>query len=291
MTITQEAPEATRPAAAQVSRTVPETARDLASLIVHGRDRAGIVVAVGSVLSSYGANIVSLYQHSDNPDGGAFFQRTVFNLKDLKPRLPEIEQSPRDKLGNGFSLNFALRDPSVPERTAIFASKSDHCLLDLPWRQRRGELAIKIPMVISNHPDVAEEVRSFGVPFFYVQSSGPDKPDAEAQHLRLLKGNVDFIVLARYMQILSSGFIDKAGVPIINIHHPFLPAFIGAGPYAKARETRRQAGRRDGALRNRGPLTRARSSSKTSSALRTPTPPLTCSGVALTWNGRCCPAR
>jgi len=125
---------------------------------------------------------------------------------------------------------------SVPKRAAIFASKSDHCLLDLLWRHRRGELPIAVPMVISNHPDTAGEVRVFGVPFFHVPSAGPDKSAAEAEHLRLLQGNVDFIVLARYMQILSGDFIAQAGVPIINIHHSFLPAFIGAGPYAKAKE-------------------------------------------------------
>jgi formyltetrahydrofolate deformylase len=127
---------------------------------------------------------------------------------------------------------------------AILASKADHCLLDLLWRQRRGELPVTIPMVISNHPDVAEEVRSFGVPFFHVPSPGPgtgsapreSREGAEAEKLRLLIGNVDFVVLARYMRILSGDFIARAGVPIINIHHSFLPAFIGAGPYAKAKE-------------------------------------------------------
>jgi formyltetrahydrofolate deformylase len=104
------------------------------------------------------------------------------------------------------------------------------------WRQQRGELPIAIPMVISNHSDLAEEVRAFGLPFFHVPSSGPDKSVAEAEHLRLLRGNVDFVVLARYMQILSGNFIEKVGMPIINIHHSFLPAFVGAGPYAKAKE-------------------------------------------------------
>jgi formyltetrahydrofolate deformylase len=227
MTVTQE----TRSAAA-----VTEVARDHASLIVHGKDRPGIVAAVGAVLSGHGANIVSLDQYSDNPEGGAFFQRTVFTLKDLKVRLPEIRESVQDELGRRFGLGFALRDLSVPKRAAVFASKSDHCLLDLLWRQQRGELAITVPMVISNHPDLAEKARSFGVPFFHVPSTGPDKSEAEAEHLRLLAGNVDFVVLARYMQILSGDFIEHVGVPIINIHHSFLPAFIGAGPYAKAKE-------------------------------------------------------
>jgi formyltetrahydrofolate deformylase len=212
------------------------TPQNQASLIVQGTDRAGIVAAVASVLTGYGANIVSLDQYSDDPQGGSFFQRTVFSLDNLKAVLPEIEKDLQKRLEKGFELRFSLRDMSVRKRVAIFASKSDHCLLDLLWRQRHGELPVTVSMVISNHPDTAAEVRSFGIPFFHVPSAGPDKSAAEAEHLRLLQGNVDFIVLARYMQILSADFIAQAGVPIINIHHSFLPAFIGAGPYAKAKE-------------------------------------------------------
>jgi formyltetrahydrofolate deformylase len=207
---------------------------DQAVLIVHGRDRTGIVATLSTVLGRHGANIVSLDQYSDNPQGGAFFQRTVFGRADLKAALPAIEADLRAELANGFDLEYTLRDLSVPKRVAIFASKADHCLLDLLWRHRRGELPINISMVISNHAHTADEVRSFGIPFFHVASQGPDKSAAEAQHLQLLTGNVDFIVLARYMQILSGDFIEKVGVPIINIHHSFLPAFIGADPYAKA---------------------------------------------------------
>ncbi|MCX4813992.1 formyltetrahydrofolate deformylase [Streptomyces sp. NBC_01239] len=207
-----------------------------ASLTVRGKDRPGIVAAVGAVLGEHGANIVSLDQYSDDPQGGAFFQRTVFGLDHLGAALPAIEEGLRQRLAGGFELEFALRDLSVPKRVAVFASKSDHCLLDLLWRHRRGQLPVSVAMVISNHPDTAEEVRSFGIPFFHVPSAGADKSAAEAAQLQLLRGNVDFIVLARYMQILSAEFIERVGVPIINIHHSFLPAFIGAGPYAKAKE-------------------------------------------------------
>ena len=204
----------------------------IGSLIVRGKDRTGIVGAIGTVLARHDANIVSLDQHSDNPQGGAFYQRTVFRADDLETTLPKIDSDLRTLEG----LDFTLRDLAVPLRVAIFASRSDHCLLDLLWRHRRGQLPIAVSMVISNHPDTADEVRRFGVPFFHVPSAGPDKSAAEAEHLRLLQGNVDFVVLARYMQILSGNLITKLGVPIINIHHSFLPAFIGAGPYAKARE-------------------------------------------------------
>jgi formyltetrahydrofolate deformylase len=206
-----------------------------ASLIVQGRDGNGIVAAVAAVLAAHGANIVSLDQYSDNPQGGAFFQRTVFSLDGLQAVLPAIHAELTARLAE-FDLDYTLRDMSVPKRVAIFASKSDHCLLDLLWRHRRGELPVAVSMVISNHADTAEEVRGFGIPFFHVPSAGPDKSAAEAENLRLLRGNVDFVVLARYMQILSGDFIRDVGVPIINIHHSFLPAFIGAGPYAKAKE-------------------------------------------------------
>ncbi len=207
-----------------------------ASLIVQGADATGIVAAVTSVLGRHGANIVSLDQYSDNPQGGAFFQRTVFGLDGLRAQLPRLRADFDKELVKPYGLSYTLRDLSVPKRVAIFASKSDHCLLDLLWRHRQGQLPVSIAMVISNHPDTAEEVRSFGIPFFHVPSMGADKSAAEAEHLRLLKDNVDFIVLARYMQILSGDFIERVGVPIINIHHSFLPAFIGAGPYAKAKE-------------------------------------------------------
>jgi formyltetrahydrofolate deformylase len=227
----------TRPQGAVMDRatkTMTE-AGELASLIVHGHDRNGIVSAVSTVLASHGANIVSLDQYSDNPEGGQFFQRTVFTVQNLKVALAELREALDEELRAKFDLEITLRDMSVPKRVAIFASKADHCLLDLLWRQRRGELPISVSMVISNHPDTAEDVRSFGIPFFLVPSSGPDKSAAETEHLRLLKGNVDFIVLARYMQILSGSFIHDVGVPIINIHHSFLPAFVGAGPTRRRR--------------------------------------------------------
>ncbi|MGP2442219.1 formyltetrahydrofolate deformylase [Streptomyces sp. JW3] len=228
MTVTQAAPA---PAAKRNKATDHQ-----ASLIVQGADATGIVAAVTAVLGRHGANIVSLDQYSDDPQGGSFFQRTVFNLAGLRAALPALRADFDGELVQRYGLAYTLRDMSVPKRVAVFASKSDHCLLDLLWRHRQGQLPVSIAMVISNHPDVAEEVRSFGIPFFHVPSMGADKSAAEAEHLRLLKDNVDFVVLARYMQILSGDFIAQVGVPIINIHHSFLPAFIGAGPYAKAKE-------------------------------------------------------
>jgi formyltetrahydrofolate deformylase len=208
---------------------------DQAVLIVHGPDQPGLVAAVSSLITRNRANIVALDQYSDDPEGGAFFQRVVFHRPDLAAALPELEADLAATLGP-YEVSWTLTDQSIPKRMAILASTSDHCLLDLLWRHRRGELPVSVPMVISNHTNTAEDVRSFGVPFFHVPSQGADKSAAEAEILRLLDGNVDFVVLARYMQILSEDFVARVGVPVINIHHSFLPAFIGAGPYKKARE-------------------------------------------------------
>jgi formyltetrahydrofolate deformylase len=208
---------------------------DQACLIVHGPDQPGIVSAVSALITRNEGNIVSLDQYSDDANGGAFFQRVVFHRPNLTAAFDDISADLTETI-TPLGLEWNLTDRSVPKRMAILASTSDHCLLELLWRHRRGELNVTIPMVISNHTNTADDVRSFGIPFFHVPSQGPDKSAAEAEIVRLLAGNVDFVVLARYMQILSDDFINDVGVPVINIHHSFLPAFIGAGPYKKAKE-------------------------------------------------------
>ncbi|HWH25972.1 MAG TPA: formyltetrahydrofolate deformylase [Pseudolysinimonas sp.] len=207
-----------------------------ASLLIQGTDQPGIVSAVTAFIHGHGGNIVSLDQFSDNPEGGNFFQRTIVHFDNVAEMLPQFTADLAREVTDPLNLSLRVRDLSIPYKVAIFASKSDHCLLDLLWRQRRGELAIEIPLVVSNHTDLQKDVESFGIPFFHVPSQGPDKSAAEAEHFRLVQGKVDLVVLARYMQIISPEFIDNIGAPIINIHHSFLPAFIGAGPYAKAKE-------------------------------------------------------
>ncbi len=212
-----------------------EALRDRACLIVHGPDQPGIVAAVTALITRNKGNILALDQYSDDANGGAFFQRVVFHRLDLTAAMSDIEADLAQTVG-ALGLEWTLTDQSIPKRMAILASTSDHCLLELLWRHRRGELPVTIPMVISNHTNTAEDVRSFGIPFFHVPSQGADKSAAEAEIVKLLAGNVDFIVLARYMQILSPDFLTGVGVPVINIHHSFLPAFIGAAPYRKAKE-------------------------------------------------------
>lgn len=212
-----------------------EARKDRACLIVHGPDKPGIVAAVAALVTRNQGNIVTLDQYSTDPTGGDFFQRVEFIRPDLAVAMPDLEADLAATLGP-LDMQWKLTDLSVPKRMAIMASTSDHCLLELLWRHRRGELPVTIPMVISNHTNTAEDVRSFGIPFFHVPSAGPDKAAAEEEILKLVAGNVDFVVLARYMQIISADFLDRVGVPLINIHHSFLPAFIGAAPYRKAKE-------------------------------------------------------
>jgi len=208
-----------------------------AVLVVHGTDHEGIVSRVAALLAEHGANIVALDQYSSDAAGGDFYQRTELHLPDFVAKREALEADLERVVAGELGLSWRLSDTSVPKRVAILASASDNTLLDLLWRQRRGEIPMTVPMVISNHTNVADDVRHLGIPFFHVPSvAGPDKSASEQEILKLLKGNVDLVVLARYMQILSDDFIQQVGVPVINIHHSFLPAFIGAGPYRRAKE-------------------------------------------------------
>lgn len=216
-------------------QSVIDTRQDHASLIVTGPDQIGLVSIVTTLITRNDGNIVSLDQYTTDPEGGEFFLRVVFRREGLTAALPEIDADLESTLAP-YGMQFSLGEQSRLKRMAVLVSKSDHCLVDLLWRHKRGELPVSIPLVISNHTSVAEEVRSFGIPFFHVPAQGSDKSAAEAKLLELLTGNVDFVVLARYMQILSESFLGAIEVPVINIHHSFLPAFIGAGPYRKAKE-------------------------------------------------------
>jgi formyltetrahydrofolate deformylase len=209
---------------------------DFGRLIVQGADRPGIVASVSAVLTEIGANIVSLDQSSSDPLGGRFFQRTVFHLPDLPVRLVALRDVLERKLGGELGLELRLVEARRKKRVAIFVSKADHCLLELLWRQRRGDVEMTVPMVISNHSDLHDDVRQFGIPFVHVSVERNDKATAEKEQLKLLRGNVDLVVLARYMQILSADFLDELAVPVINIHHSFLPSFAGPSPYQQAKE-------------------------------------------------------
>ncbi|MFY9492544.1 MAG: formyltetrahydrofolate deformylase [Mycobacterium sp.] len=211
-------------------------ARDLGRLLLRCADRPGLVAAVSAFLTGAGANIVSLDQHSTSPSGGTFMQRTIFHLPGLAAARDDLEREFAAEVAGPYEIDFRLTEAAKPKRVAIMASREDHCLLDLLWRNRRGELEMSVAMVIANHPDLADQVRPFGVPFFHVPANKAIREQAEQRQLDLLRGNVDLVVLARYMQILTPTFLEGVGAPLINIHHSFLPAFIGAAPYRRARE-------------------------------------------------------
>jgi formyltetrahydrofolate deformylase len=203
-------------------------------LLVSCPDRPGIVAAVSRFLFESGANIVRSDQHSSNPEGGDFFLRMEFAMR------PEATRGLAERFGlavaEPFRMTWRMWNAAVPKRLAVLVSRSDHCLLDLLWRWRRGELDAQIVLVASNHPNLRNDVEAFGVPYHHVPVEKGHKPDAEAKLLDLLDGRCDAVVLARYMQILSGSFLDRLGVPVINVHHSLLPAFTGAGPYERAKE-------------------------------------------------------
>jgi formyltetrahydrofolate deformylase len=197
-------------------------------------DRPGIIAAVSRFLYERGANIVRSDQFSSDPTGGEFFLRMEFTLP--SEARAELAEEFGLSVASRFDMTWRLWDTSRPKRLAILVSRSDHCLQELLWRWRRGELDAEIVLVASNHPDLREATERFGLPYHHVPVEKDGKPEAEAALLELLEGNCDLVVLARYMQILSGNFLERVGVPIINIHHSFLPAFAGAGPYERAKQ-------------------------------------------------------
>jgi formyltetrahydrofolate deformylase len=210
----------------------PYTAR----LLIDCADRPGIVAAVSGFLFKEGANIVSSHQYSSDPTGGRFYLRTEFYLESLAADREGFRGRFDAEVAQGFEMEWGVRYWGERQRVAILVSRHDHCLMDLLWRWRRGELEAEVVAVLSNHPDLAEEARGVEVPFHHVPVEQGAKEKAEAEMLAILAGNVDLVVLARYMQVLSGSFLDRLGVPAINIHHSFLPAFAGANPYRRARE-------------------------------------------------------
>ena len=209
-----------------------EERQDIARLLVSCPDRHGIVAAVSGFLSEQDANILSSDQHSTDREGGTFFMRMEFHLDGLMERRDELERVFADHVAKPLEMDWRFAYADRRKRTAVLASRDDHCLLDLLWRWRRGELETDVVCVVSNHPHHAADVANFGVPYHHVPVMPDAKSEAEAQILGYLAG-VDLVVLA---QILSHDFLDRLSVPVINIHHSFLPAFVGADPYRRARE-------------------------------------------------------
>jgi formyltetrahydrofolate deformylase len=205
-----------------------------ARLLITCPDRPGIVAAVTAFLFEHGANITELDQHSTDPEGGKFFMRLEFQTPRLDLPQPALSAAFGDAVGRRFDMEWHITYAAQRPRMAILVSKHDHCLLELLWRWARAELATHAPLVISNHADLRPAVESFGVRFEHVPNTLDTQHSAELRMQELLQGQADFLVLARYMRVLSAEFVARWPSRILNIHHSFLPAFAGADPYRQA---------------------------------------------------------
>ncbi|MDP2228912.1 MAG: formyltetrahydrofolate deformylase, partial [Moraxellaceae bacterium] len=206
-----------------------------ARLLITCPDKPGIVSAVSNFLYNHGANITALDQHSTEPEGGTYFMRLEFQTPHLDLSRSVLAKTFGDAVAARYNMDWRISYAADLKKVAVLVSKYDHAMLELLWRWSRGGLPCEIACVISNHPDLEDDVRSFGVPFHLVPVNGDNKAEAEAKVQSLLAG-CELVVLARYMQILSADFVAAWPHRIINIHHSFLPAFVGANPYRQAYE-------------------------------------------------------
>ncbi len=205
-----------------------------AILIIQCRDHKGIVAAVSRFLYENNGNILAIDQYIDE-EMGDFFMRAEWELETFGIGKDQIHEKFGNQVGKQFRMNYTLSFNFPKPRMALFVSRLSHCLFDILSRYYSGQFDVDIPLVISNHADLEPVVKAFGIPFHHIPVSKETKPEQEAKQLDLLKENgVDFVVLARYMQILSGDFISNFPNRIINIHHSFLPAFVGAKPYHAA---------------------------------------------------------
>ena len=206
----------------------------IATLLVSCPDRTGLVAALSDFVFRHGGNIIDLDQHSD-PDSGTFFMRLVFDTVAFRLDREGI-QAAIAVMGRSYDLTWELTFGDQRPRVAVFCTKVPHCLYDLLLAQRLGDLAGDLAVVVSNHRELEHVASHFQVPFVHI-AVGADKAAAEAEQIALLeRERIDLCVLARYMQVLSPEFVRARPGRIINIHHSFLPAFVGAKPYHQAKE-------------------------------------------------------
>lgn len=204
------------------------------TILINCKDSKGIIASVTNFIHQQSGNIVYIDQHVDRVDDMFFmrleceFSKEVFSLKVFKNIFAEV-------IGRKFEMNWQLHDSDAKPKMAIFVSKYEHCLYDILSRYSSKELEVEIPLIISNHPDLEPIAKSFNIPYYCIKVTKETKQQAEDEQMSLLKEyEVDFVVLARYMQIVSSKLIEEYKHEIINIHHSFLPAFPGAKPYHSA---------------------------------------------------------
>lgn len=204
------------------------------TLLIHCKDQSGIIASVTNFIAERKGNIVYIDQHVDR-EQNIFFMRLKsefvtesFSTDDFKIKFKEV-------LADSFNMKWRIYSSEAKPKMALFVSKYDHCLYDLLGRYNSGELNLEIPFIVSNHNDLKPIADSFQIPFYHIPVTKDTKEEAEDKQLALLeKHQINFIVLARYMQIVSEKIINKYPNKIINIHHSFLPAFVGAKPYHSA---------------------------------------------------------
>jgi formyltetrahydrofolate deformylase len=204
------------------------------TLLIHCKDRSGIIASVTNFIAQQSGNIVYIDQHVDREQNIFFmrleseFETESFSFENFKDRF-------ENTLANSFHMKWRMYAAETKPKMALFVSKYDHCLYDILGRYNSGELKVEIPFIISNHNDLKSIADSFKIPFYHIPVTKDSTDEAEKKQLELLEQHqVDFIVLARYMQIVSNALIEKYTNKIINIHHSFLPAFVGAKPYHSA---------------------------------------------------------
>jgi formyltetrahydrofolate deformylase len=211
---------------------MPQT-NTTARLLITCPDQPGIVSAVTTFLYNHGANITALDQHSTEAEGGTYFMRLEFQTPHLDLPRHVFAKTFGDAVAQRYGMDWRISYAADFKKVAVLVSKYDHAMLELLWRWSRGALPCDISCVVSNHPDLRHQVEKFAVPFHVVPVTADTKAEAETKTQALI-ADCDLVVLARYMQVLSPDFVAKWPHRIINIHHSFLPAFVGANPYQQA---------------------------------------------------------
>ncbi len=207
-----------------------------ATILIHCPDQPGLVAAVTDFINVNGGNIIDLEQYVNRQEN-EFFMRIKWDVSEFLIPCEKIEDYFRTMYANKYGMTFRIYFDNYTPRMAVFVSKMSHCLFDILGRYTAGEWNVEIPLIISNHEDLRWVAERFGIEYHVLKVNKDNKETVEAEQISLLKEKqIDFVVLARYMQILSDNFIESYPNKIINIHHSFLPAFIGAKPYHAAYE-------------------------------------------------------